>query len=60
MSSSLDLHPLPAVASLLLSAFRAVYVYAYRNDRWCLLADGVEMWLIEYPDGGLGLVENPF
>ena len=60
MSSSLDLHPLPVVASLLLSQYRAVYVYAYQKDRWCLQADGVEMWLIEYPDGGLGLVENPF
>jgi len=44
----------------MLSAFESVYVYAYDKDRWCLLADGAEMWLIEYPDGGLGLVENPF
>lgn len=60
MLSTLDLHPLPLSASLMLSAFESVYVYAYDKDRWCLLADGAEMWLIEYPDGGLGLVENPF
>lgn len=58
-NSVLDLHPLPLVASLILSCFSSVYIYAYHEDRWCLRADGIEWWLIESP-WGLQLVENPF
>jgi hypothetical protein len=59
MQSSLELHPLPLVASFLLSHFESVYVHAYRDGRWWLTADGREWWLIDRPEG-LQLIENPF
>jgi hypothetical protein len=59
MQSSLELHPLPLVASFLFSHFKSVYVYAFREDRWCLTADGKEWWLIDRSEG-LQLIENPF
>lgn len=60
-NETVEVRPLPASASFLFAAagIEAVYVYAYHDDRWCLIGDGVEYWLFDEPEG-LRLVENPF
>ena len=61
MSEQTQVRALPSSAQFVFAAagFSGVYVYAYHQDRWCLVADGVEYWLFDEPEG-LRLIENPF
>lgn len=51
--------PLSASFALNCANFESVYVYGYHDSRWWLVADGVEYWIFDEPEG-LCLVENPF
>lgn len=61
MSETAEIKPLPIAASFIFSVagFSDVHVYAYDSKRWLLIADGVEYYLFDEPEG-LRLIENPF
>ena len=48
-----------AAFAMACAGFQNVYVYAYRDNRWWFIADGVEYWLID-DELGARVVENCF